>query len=293
VGVNILELNKAIILNKIVLEKRVVTHYGDDLDNKASIEALRREANLDLLDVERVPAGQIKIGALNIDTGGHKGSYIDGDTIVIDGDPARGIKSTVHQLYLLGFYIPGQILKFADCEQGDILDARNGINLARYLSGEKLFAFAEANLLDKSLTDEQLENFGLIEAYRKQQEIIEKGVEAIKKYRIGDAVIATEKILGGAFIAYALGCKYYVSITPHEKGGITFAITSAPDQKLPDKVLKWGYELREKHKIDEKTSGVYVDPRENMIIAGGAKNPDFKIEMTIEEAISKIMKLLK
>ena len=74
--------------------KAVVTHFGDDLDNKSSIYALERWAKeigilqeSDMLEVKRVPAGRTMPGMLNVDTGGHKGNRVEEDgTIVIDGD---------------------------------------------------------------------------------------------------------------------------------------------------------------------------------------------------------------
>ncbi len=161
------------IIKKLIENPTVVTHFGDDLDNKAAIEALTGLFTPELkelisfkgLNVERVPAGQIKQGMLNIDTGGHKGSRFEEDgTIVIDGDPENGIKSACEALDYLGIYVPKQIIELADTVPNKVspLDSRSGLALVRYLRGEDVFRLAEANLLDKSLTDEQLEEFDLM-----------------------------------------------------------------------------------------------------------------------------------
>ena len=152
----------------------VVTHYGDDLDNKSATYVLQKLLNRGVwnekdkkeLKIARVPAGQIKEGMLNVDTGGHKGSRIEEDgTIVIDGDPENGVKSAIEELSNLGYYyyIPEQIVELADTVPNKVsaLDSRSGLALIRYLSGEQAFKLAEEKLLDKTLTDEQLEEYGL------------------------------------------------------------------------------------------------------------------------------------
>ena len=74
------------IKRKIEETKTVVTHFGDDLDNKSAIYALEKWAKEnkilkedESLQVDRVPAGKIKEGMLNVDTGGHKGSRQEGE----------------------------------------------------------------------------------------------------------------------------------------------------------------------------------------------------------------------
>ncbi len=279
--------------------KTVYTHYGDDLDNKAAIEALRRYAikigaiqEGEALDVQRVPAGQVKEGFLNVDTGGHKGNRRDDDkyTVVVDGDPANGIKSACQSLAAIGVYVPEQICELADARPAHIsaLDSRTGLALARYLSGEQLFRLAESHLLDQSLTDEQLEEFGLTEAHLKQQGIIDAAVEKINKYTVelpsGEKmVLSPEMITAGSAIAYEMGIPYYASVSQHrdtEKNpdGVTFAISCKPGMKLPQEILEYGRALVEQYRIDDKTSGVFVNPNEQLIVAGGPKNPDFKIE---------------
>ena len=60
--------------------------------------------------------------------------------------------------------------------------------------------------------------------------------------------------------------------------GVTFAISCRPGIKLPEEILKYGRKLVEQYRIDERTSGVFITPNEQLIVAGGQKNPDFKIE---------------
>ena len=253
------------------------------------------------LTVERVPAGQVKVGMLNVDTGGHKGSRIDEDTIVIDGNPENGIKSASEELSNLGIYVPEQIVELADTRPAKVsaLDSRSGLALIRYLSGEQAFELAEDELLDKSLTDKQLKKFGLMKAHEKQQGIIDSAVEKVEKYteRLENGekiVLAPESILAGSAIAYEKGIPYYASAATHKdkegnEDGVTFAITCKPGMKLPKGVINYGKELVEKHRIDDNSSGVFVNPNEQMIVAGGFKNPDFKIEnQTVEGMLDEI-----
>ena len=95
-------------------------------------------------------------------------------------------------------------------------------------------------------------------------------------------VMAEEQILAGSAIAYEKGIPYYASVSQHldqekQPDGVTFAITSKPGVKLPEKVSKWGKELAEQYRIDETTTDVFVNPNGQMIVAGGFKNPNFKI----------------
>ncbi len=300
------------IISGILETGSVVTHFGDDLDNKASIEALQRWAEYhdiirigEPLKVIRVPAGQIKEGYLNIDTGGHKGSRILEDgTVIIDGDPERGVQSAVKALSKLDVYVPEQILELADTKPNKVsaLDSRSAFALTRYLTGSQVFELAERELLDKQLTDEQLAEFNLTEAHTKQQQIIDAGIEKIKKYTISlpngeKLVLAPEQILAGTSIAYELGINYYASVSQHldsdkNVDGITFAITSKPGIELPEGVINFGNKLVEEYRIDENSSGVFVSPDKQMIVAGGNKNPNFKIPNTsVDEMLDKIERI--
>ena len=291
-NMNILEILK----QKIKENKTIVTHFGDDLDNKSSIYALEKWAKEngvlneeEKLVVKRVPAGQIEKGMLNVDTGGHTGIKLDEDgTIVIDGNPEKGVKSAAQALYNMGIYVPDQIVELADTvpNKVNVLDSRSGLALVRYLTGEQAFALAEEELLDKSLNDIRLSRFKLVEAHEKQQKIIDDAIKKVEKYktRMGgkNVVLATEQIIGGAAIAYELGIDYYVSVSKHFDNkkridGTTFAITCKPGAKLSEEIIDYGKKLQEEYRIDEKTSGIFVHPNGEMIVAGGPKNPDFKV----------------
>ena len=297
------------IKRKLAETKTVVTHFGDDLDNKSATYALEKWAKEqgilkedENLQIDRVPAGKIKEGMLNVDTGGHRGSRQEDDgTIVIDGNPAEGVKSASEAISNLGIYVPKQIVELADTVPNKVsaLDSRSGLALIRYLSGEQAFKLAEEGLLDKTLTDEQLEKYGLEEAHEKQQGIIDNAVEKIEKYTKELAngekiVLAPEQIIAGSMIAYEKGIPYYASASNHldkdkNVDGVTFAISSKPGTKLPKEILEYGEELVEQYRIDENTSGVFVNPNGQMIVAGGFKNPEFKIpNETIKGMLDKI-----
>lgn len=287
------------IAESLIKSHTIVTHYGDDLDNKSSIEALRRFAikigairdNEELI-IKRVPAGQVEEGFVNVDTGGHRGNRTDNitKTIVVDGDPRNGIKSACQSLSNLGIYVPEQICELADARPTHIsaLDSRSGLALVRYLTGEKLFDLAENHLLDKTLTNEQLEEYGLTEAHTKQQQIIDSAVEKINKYTVelptGEKIVlAPEQITAGSSIAYELGIQYYASANQYldregNPDGVTFAISCRPGMKLPKEILEYGRQLVEQYRIDDMSSGVFINPNEQLIVAGGPKNPNFKIE---------------
>lgn len=302
---------KADLLEKIKVDKTVVTHFGDDLDNKSSIYAIERFLKRlgvlqpsERLNVERVPAGQVKEGRINIDTGGHSGNKIDEakNTIVIDGDPKNGVKSACQSLSKIGIYVPEQICELADTRPARVsaLDSRSGLALVRYLSGEQAFELAENELLDKTLTDEQLEKYGLMQAHEKQQKVIDAAVEKINKYTAelpnGEKVVLSpEQIVAGSGVAYEMGIPYYASTNQHldkdgNPDGVTFAISCKPGMKLPAEILEYGKQLVEQYRIDEKTSGVFVNPNGDLIVAGGPKNPNFKIEGHTPETMLEELK---
>ena len=96
--------------------------------------------------------------------------------------------------------------------------------------------------------------------------------------------------MAGALIAYEMGINYYASVEDHydsekKPDGVTFAITSKPGVKLPESVLEFGRDLAEKYRIDENSSGVFVNPNGQMIVAGSFKNPKFKIDNETKESM--------
>lgn len=286
-------IDKQTLVNKINETSSVVTHIGDDLDNKCSIHSIQRELEKPL-DVQRVPAGTIKEGYVNIDTGGHKGNdYIpETDTYVIDGDPANGVHSACLSLSKIGFYIPEQILQFADNPTNVVsaLDARRSLALARHLNGEQTFRLAEEGLLDKSLNDEQLERYGLTEAYKEQQKTIDYAFEKIWQYQIDPKTIVTrELVLGIGPVAYELGIETIVAISPHKSGeGYTFAFLAKRGMELPEELIEVG-----KRYQAEYGKNVYINPEQSMVVAGGPKNPDFYIPGKVDDIADKITSILK
>ena len=96
-------------------------------------------------------------------------------------------------------------------------------------------------------------------------------------------ILAPEQITAGSSIAYELGIPYYASANQHldregNPDGVTFAISCRPGMKLPKEILEYGRQLVEQYRIDERTSGVFINPNEQLIVAGGPKNPNFRIE---------------
>lgn len=285
--------------------KKVITHFGDDLDNKSSVYAVERWAREmgilkedEKVTVERVPAGQTKPQGINLDTGGHKGCNFDEETIIVDG----GLQDTSAAMALskLGIYVPEQIVKMADIPLASVssLEYRTGLALIRYLDGPNAFKLAEDGKLDKILTDEELEKYGLLEASKKQKAVIDNAVEKIKKYTVElpdgkRAVIAPENILGGSKIAYELGCDYFASVEGKEEGKCTFAITAKPGTQLPKSIQNLGERLVEQYRREDGTSGVFLNLKKDMLVAGGFKNPDFRVETSKENMVELLRDLMQ
>lgn len=302
-------INNDELIKKLKETKTVVTHYGDDLDNRSSIYALEKWAkengvlkDEDTITVERVPAGKVKEELINLDTGGHTGCKEYDGTIVIDGNPKEGVKSAIQALSeRLNLDVPEQILEIADAMPTRIspFDTRSGLSLQKYTEIQNVFEMAKEGLLDKQLTDEQLEKYGLVDAQRAQQKIVDDAVEKINKYTRELAngekvVISPEFIKAGSIVAYEMGINYFASVDDHKSGqGVTFAINSKPGKILPENVREFGKRLVEKYKNVDGTSGVFVHPNNSMVVAGGPKNPDFKVEMSKDQMIDNIDNLFK
>ena len=231
---------------------------GNNLDIQASIYALRRHMRdickkTDLIEVKRINAGeQIDGKGLIIDAGKLEGIESITKKIKKDGkektfpvlrainaNTSRAQKSTCGVLSQYGIYVPEKIVQYADTVPDEtVLLPRYGVNVSRYLTGKKLFDFAEAKredgtyLFEAELTDEELKKYStepkkgkdngtdLIEMCNRRQEQIEKDMKEISKniYKIttkeGDKYVAVVNhyINCGSFISYALGCDYYVSV---------------------------------------------------------------------------------
>lgn len=292
----------------------VATHFGDDLDNRSSIYVLENwskdigilEEN-ENLKVERIPAGKTMENVVNVDTGGHKGSVYGTDTIVIDGDPANNVKSAIEELTkkLNVKYVPSQILECADAlpTKTSIFDTRSGISLQKFTTIENVFEMAKNGLLTKELNDEQLEEYGLTEAHNSQQQIVDDAKAKVESYtqtlENGEKIVIAPKFIkAGSLVAYESGINYYASVDKHfdserQENGVTFAINAKPGIKLPENIAEFGKELVEKYKDETGASGVFLHPNGSMLVAGGPKNPDFKVEGTQDEMIEKISSLFK
>lgn len=259
----------------------VVTHFGSDLDQIIALEALRRAIGAEF-SVDRAPAGKPVAGRVNVDLGDARATegitVLDDGTVMIDHH-FNEYANTLEVLVKAEIYVPAQAVEVADrSDRTSALDYRSGIALARYLTPSQVWELAEARLLTVSLTDEQVAQFGLGKAVEKQRMVVETAVAAVKKFAVSnDVVFSTEQILGGSFVAYELGYKVFASVTPH-KNGVTFAINAAPGTRLPEAVLAFGHELREKY-----GSGVFIRPDGGMIVAGGQKNPDFSVPLSVED----------
>lgn len=260
----------------------VVTHFGSDLDQIFSTEALRRAAGVSEIKIDRAPAGQPVTGRVNVDLGDARATsgitILEGGTVMIDHH-FNGYANTLEVLVGAGIYVPAQAVEVADrCDRASALDYRSGIALVRYLTPSQAWELAEAGLLTVSLTDEQIAHFGLEDAVQKQKAVVETAIAAVNKFAVGDVVFATENVIGGSFVAYELGYKVFASVTPHKNGGVTFAINAAPGQKLSPEVLVWAKDLQEKYGV-----GIFIRPDGGMVVAGGPKNPDFSVPVGIEE----------
>ena len=286
--------------------KKVITHFGDDLDNKSSVYAVERWAREmgilgeeEKLIVERAKPGETKTQGINIDTGGHKGCSFDEETIIIDGGLQDS--SAAMALSKLGIYVPEQIVKMADIPLTTVspLEYRTGLALIRYLDGPNAFKLAEDGKLDQTLTDEDLDRYGLLEASQKQKAVIDNAVAKVKKYSVElpnnrKAVIAPESILGGSSIAYALGCDFFVSVEGKEEEKCTFGVNAKPGTQLPKAIQLLGEFLRKKYmRPDGKSSDVFMNDQKTQLIAGGFKNPDFRIEMPSKDMVELLRYLIQ
>ncbi len=254
----------------------VYTHFGDDFDNVFAMEALKRAGAE--FEVKRCPAGKAPDGAIWIDVCG-----LNPDTALLVVDHHNGeAKNTLEVLSAIGFEIPSQAIAVADTEgKANATDYRSCLSLLRYVTPEQAWKIAEDELLLESLSDKQIETYGLVEARDKQKFIVETAIAKIREYAMNDrVVIATENVLGGSFIAYELGYKIFAVTTPHEKGGVTFAINSL--EKLNGEVIEFVRSYR-----------AFVPPHEKMVVLGGFKDPESRVEdETVETFSVKLCKLL-
>lgn len=271
-------------LQERISREGIVTHFGDDLDNRFAVEALKR-AGFEIPVIDRTPAGQPVPGRVNIDVGAPDCSepitLKDNGTIIIDHHYS-GHKNTLEILQkYLDIYAPEEAVELADSPvEQDLLQYRTGLSLARYMNNNLLWQLAEERKLSKELTDEELEKYGLKEAAEEQKKIIDDALCIIQQNSLPGkkAVVVNQFVKAGSQIAYALGYDIYASVQEHQKGGVTFAVTARPGTVLPDGVISWAENLKEDY-----GNGVFVKPDRTMVVAGGPKNPDFSVPLTFDE----------
>jgi|GEM_PF-6199927 len=190
-------------------------------------------------------------GQLVLDVGGIDGIEVyDNSSVVIDhhgegstaaaGDPGAEHICTAWQLAdRLGLAdpwheVPGvidavQFIHDADTNklpQGSFgKSARTILGLSRYFGPEQIIAFfAKSNDLETVLSDSQLEELGLTEVLKKQQEIVNAAfavIHAAKEVEIPSneglklkGIVVEGQVIGGSFAAYERGYDFYASFTP-------------------------------------------------------------------------------
>ena len=256
----------------------------------------------------------------------------------INANVSRAQKSACGILSQYGIYVPTKIVQYADTVISDerALIARHGVNLIRNLKNKALFDFAEARredgtyLIETELTDEELKKWHLEEQCKKREEEIKRSINQIKDniYTIkadGEEkhiAIVNSHVNCGAMISYGLGCDYYLSIAEDQADfmddsqnffetdksipKVTFSITANPkkgDGKLPDSIIKWCEELRDKGENDKlkmitvgqvsKKQKPFIKPTKDMAVFGGLKAPNLFVTLKdnseIDDEISDII----
>lgn len=304
---------------------------GQNLDKSASIYALKkhmRKFGITHIDVEEINAGEKRRGGLTIDAGdltgleGFNPRFLGRKSV--NGKASQGQPSTCGVLAACGIYVPPKIIEHADRITDErIINARYGVNLSRYLSGQQLFDFAEKTrendtyLMDATLTDEELKEWGLEEICRKREEEIKRDTEAIsnKIYYFTDENGQERKVCivdyatnCGSFISYSLGCDYYISVCDREncpwddsenttdssmnEPMASFTICANPKKgngKIPKAILKYFENLRENGENEkikvistegrEIKNNPYIKPDKTMVVLGGYKATDIYVTL--------------
>ena len=277
----------------------VATHFGDDLDNKMSLYYLKENGYIpEDYQVKRTPAGQPVSGMLNVDVGNPDCTepitkkYAEGDSTKLDYiaiDHHFNKRENTLQVLKedLGIEdIPNQLLEITDKPQEKssfIGSHKSPIGLARNLEPEQIHDLARNNKLTEELTKKEMEEYGIEEASQEQKKTEESAVTKVKEGKISDKVTHVKEFVPcGSIAAYEKGFDVYTSSQEHKSGeGITFGITAKPGTKLPRELQDYGKSLQEQY-----GNGVFV--KENMIIAGGPKNPDFSVPIKHEDIAKKL-----
>lgn len=285
---------------KLEKTRKIYIQAGTNLDINASIYALKKhmmdEFGISNIDVIRINAGEkINDNGLLIDAGNLEGNKSlnpnYGGRKIINANVSRAQKSACGVLSQYGIYVPPKIVQYADVVITDesIVKSRYGVNLIRLLEGEKLFKFAEAKrndgtyLVESELTNEELEQWHIVEEYQKRKDEIEEAIKEIKEniYVIHDKndkenekknkyiAIVDHHINCGAMISYCLGCDYYLSVANEQPSfadtkvdlysynkklpTATFSVTANHKKgngKLPVDLLDWCEKLRDNGEND-------------------------------------------
>lgn len=267
------------VLEKIKKDQAVASHFGPDLDQRATVETLRRALQLDELTVEFVPAGKAHDRYVTVDSGKADGIEQRGESFVVDthgGERFRNCLEVLKEYGIeeTGVKIPDQLLALADkiAENIPFSDFQTGLSLQRYAKGEQVWRMAEDGVLDHRLTEEQLAQYGLTQARDKQKSVVEKAFSEVEKNRTGHFVVVDHFVPGGSLAAYESGALFYASSSPHASGeGITFGVTAKPGEKIPASLVD---------ALKEMAPDVFVAPSGEMLVLGGPKNPEVHAKMT-------------
>lgn len=311
--------------------KRIYIQYGENLDKYAAIYALRKHMKskgIDDIEVIQINAGEdrknIKQKGLFIDAGFLRGCSSLATNFKgskeINANEARAERSASGVLSQFGIYVPKKIVQHADevIDDERTIDARYGLHLCRKLRGEKLFDFAKERredgtyLIESTLTDEELNKWGLYNEYQKREEELQRDTRIIADniYTINESnkhiCIVDKYVNCGSWIAYSLGCDYYLSISDTKADFVkksesffdnekliskaTFCMLANPkkgDGKLPNNIIKWCEQLRDdgennKFKmitINRKGQSInsqkpFISPKQDKAIFGGLKTPN-------------------
>lgn len=230
-------MDKVLMYKKKIMEalkegKPIVTHRGDDLDNRSCLHILKKIAIQEgfikqdgELNIIRVPAGKFVEGAINVDTGGHVGCSLDNNTIIIDSgndevfNNAQSATENLSKIFT-EIEIPTGFLKMIDQGNNRISPLRYycPIRYLRKIPIEKIWNLASENKLEKDLSKQELEELGILEYVETQKKQMEEAIELIEKYTYNLAdgkkiVISPEKIRAGTDLIYGeFGIDYFVSI---------------------------------------------------------------------------------
>ena len=143
------------------------------------------------------------------------------------------------------------------------------------------------------------EKYGLVEAQKEQQKMVDDAKAEVEKYtqKLANGekiVIAPKFIKAGSLVAYESGVNYYASVDKHKSGeGVTMAINAKEGHMLPENIKEYGHEIVEQLKNEDGSSGAFLHPNGSMFVVGGPKNPDVKLDKTQEEVIDEISQLFK